>query len=113
MAKLTQKQRHDNHAQAVKNLEQEQLIGYWAKTQGFSHKAIEKTDLTTLQALRIASNCLKRKQFLSPEEKQTFHQLLNNFKLGKSINTALLNSVFKKARKIQRQQAKHTRKATR
>ena len=95
------------------DIEQQQLIGYWAKTQGFSLKALEKTDLTTLQALRIASNCLKYKQFLTPDEKQTFHNLLNTFRSGKQINKALLNSVFKKARKIQRLKAKQARKATR
>jgi len=95
------------------DLEQQQLIGYWAKTQGFSLKTLEKADTQTLQALRIATNCLKARQFLESHEKQTFHNLLNNFKLGKSISKALLTSVFRKARKIQRTQAKHTRKATR
>jgi len=94
-------------------IEQQQLIGYWAKTQGFSLKTLEKTNTTTLQALRIASNCLKAKQFLEPHEKQTFHNLINTFNSGKQINKALLNSVFKKARKIQRQQSKTARKATR
>ena len=95
------------------DIEQQQLIGYWAKTQGFSLKALEKTEITTLQALRLASNCLKYKQFLTSEEKQTFNNLLNTFRSGKQINKALLNSVFKKARRIQRNQAKLTRKATR
>lgn len=97
----------------LQDLEQQQLIGYWAKTQGFSLRALERTDITTLQALRIATNCLKAKQFLESHEKQTFHALINTFNSGKQINKALLNSVFKKARKIQRNQAKQARKATR
>lgn len=97
----------------TQELEQQQLIGYWAKTQGFSLRALEQADIKTLQALRIATNCLKARQFLESHEKQTFHNLINNFKSGKQINTALLNSVFKKARKIQRNQASQARKATR
>lgn len=97
----------------TQDIEQQQLIGYWAKTQGFSLRALEKADIKTLQALRMATNCLKARQFLEPHEKQTFHNLINTFNSGKQINTALLNSVFKKARKVQRQLSKQARKATR
>jgi len=93
--------------------EQQQLIGYWAKTQGFSLKALERTDLSTLQALRLASNCLKQRQFLNQHDITTFATYINNFRTGKTINKAHTAGVFRKARRLQRSQAKTTRKATR
>jgi hypothetical protein len=41
-----------------KNIEQEQLVGYWAKTIGLSKKAIERLDTTTLHALRTSKKLL-------------------------------------------------------
>ena len=42
MATLTQKQFQENLAQTVRRIEQQQFIGYWAKSKGINLKTIEK-----------------------------------------------------------------------
>jgi hypothetical protein len=42
MATLTQKQFDENLAQSVRRIEQQQFIGYWAKSKGINLKTIER-----------------------------------------------------------------------
>lgn len=99
--------------QRNQRIEQQQLIGYWAKTQGFSLKTLEKADANILQALRLATNIIKN---IPGEHKEVYkdcNNLLQRFKTGKKIDTKLLGLIYRHSRRIQRQQAKNTRKATR
>lgn len=93
--------------------EQEQLIGYWAKTQGFSHKALKNTDIEKLQAVKLATNIIKN----TPGEHKEVYRDCNNFLVrfnkGAKITEKETNLIYRHARRIQRQQAKKTRKATR
>lgn len=99
--------------QRAQALEQEQLIGYWAKTQGFSRKALSSKDNQhILQACRLAKNILQT----PGEHKEVYkdcNNLLTRYTQGKNVDKQLVNLIYRHSRRIQRQQAKHTRKATR
>lgn len=99
--------------QKTQALEAEQLVGYWAKTQGFSKKALSgKDNQHILQAVRLAKNILKT----PGEHKEVYkdcNNLLARYTRGKNLDKQLVNLIFRHSRRIQRQQAKLTRKATR
>ena len=90
-------------------LEQEQSIGYWAKTQGFSHKALIKANINVLQAVKLAKNTLKYR--LRQKHSKPLQKFLLDFNRGKDV-TEQLPLVRRTARHIQRLQAKSKRKAT-
>jgi hypothetical protein len=92
-----------------KQLEQEQLIGYWAKTQGFSHKSLMKADINVLQAVKVAKNTLKYR--LRQKHSKPLQKFLLDFHRGKDV-TEQLPCVRRTARHIQRLQARSKRKAT-
>ena len=97
----------------LQDIEQQQLIGYWAKTQGFSLKAIERNRIETLQALKLATNIIRNVKGEHQEVYRDCNNLLRRFSQGKKIDTTLEGLIYKHSRRIQRQQAKKARKATR
>ena len=115
MAHLTSKQYQENALSNTRRLEQEQLVGYWAKTKGFSKAQIEKTsaDVNLLQALRLATNIIKNIQGEHKEVYRDCRDLISRHRKGSKINPKQINLIFRHSKRIQRQQAKHTRKATR
>jgi len=98
-----------------KNFEQEQLIGYWAKTQGFSKKMLDKssTDLKLLQAAKLATNIIQNVKGEHQEVYKDCNNFLTRLKKGYKIDEKLVGLIYRHSRRIQRIQAKRTRKATR
>lgn len=111
--KITNKQYRENQIISQKNLEAEQLLGYWSKMQGFSRKTLEKANIETLQAVTLATNIIKN----SPRQQATIYTECNNFlrrfHKGNTLSDKEVKQIYKHARTIQRQQAKKARKATR
>lgn len=111
--KLTQSQRHHNELKRARDLEAEQLLGYWAKTKGFSSKALGKeNNQHILQACRLAKNIIKT----PGQHKEVYkdcNNLLARYAQGKGIDIKLVNLIYRHSKRIQRQQAKQARKATR
>ena len=93
--------------------EQEQLIGYWAKTQGFSHKALKNTSIEKLQAARLATNIIRNIQGEHQEVYRDCNSFLKKLHKGAKITENEINLIYRHSRRIQRIQAKKTRKATR
>lgn len=113
MKTLTTSQRNINERKRQLDLAGEQILGYWAKTQGFSKNALSgKDNQHILQACRLAKNILQT----PGEHKEVYkdcNNLLTRYTQGKNVDKQLVNLIYRHSRRIQRQQAKHTRKATR
>ena len=100
--------------QLNQHIEQEQLIGYWAKTQGFSRKALTKdTNNQHLQAAKLATNILKNVKGEHKEVYRDCKSFLKKLNKGAKITDTELNLIYRHSRRIQRIQAKISRKATR
>lgn len=115
MAHLTSKQYQENALSNTRRLEQEQLVGYWAKTKGFSKAQIDKTsvDVNLLQAIKLATNIIKNTPGEHKEVYRDCNDLISRHRKGSKISSKQINLIFRHSKRIQRQQAKDTRKATR
>lgn len=115
MAHLTKKQYQENELSNSQRREQEQLIGYWAKTKGFSKAQIDKstTDVNLLQAIRLATNIIKNIKGEHKEVYRDCNDLIARHRKGSHLSEKQINLIFRHSKRIQRQQAKIARKATR
>ncbi len=115
MKKLTQQQHQQNQLNMAQNREQEQLVGYWAKSKGFSKQQLDKStaDVELLQAVRLATNIIKNVPRQHREVYRDCNDLLGRYRKGHKVSSKLMQLVFRHTQRISRQQAKKARKATR
>lgn len=98
-------------------IEAEQLVGYWAKSQGFSRRAIERTSIRTLHAMRHATRIIESKRKYRDQLTPQYITYLTQFPIqaikGKSTPKDL-QAIFKltKAIKIEHAKAKKQKKRT-
>jgi len=100
-----------------RTIEQEQLVGYWAKSQGLSRKAIERMNIETLHAMRHATRLLDQKHKYRDQLTTQFLGYITQFitKAPKGKTTPKDNkAVFRltKAIKIDYSKAKKQKKRT-
>lgn len=79
-----------------------QSLILWAEQKGFPKKAIANADPELLMLLRLASNCLRQPQFLLPEQKKVFNNLLHHFRKGIHINDKQIKNAIRQARRLQK-----------
>ena len=97
-----------------KKVEQEQLVGYWAKTIGLSKKAIERLDINTLHALRVSTKLLLGKRKYRDQLTTDFKTFLTQFQdraiKGKTNHKDIM-AVFRLNKYIRKEHLKAQRKA--
>lgn len=100
-----------------KAIEQEQLVGYWAKSQGLSRKAIERMSIETLHAMRHATRLLQQQHKYRDQLTAQYIQYIKHFisQAPKNKTTPKDNqAIFRltKAIKVDHAKAKKRKKRT-
>lgn len=100
-----------------RTIEQEQLVGYWAKSQGLSRKAIERMSIETLHAMRHATRLLQQQHKYRDQLTAQYIQYIKQFisQAPKNKTTPKDNqAIFRltKAIKVDHAKAKKRKKRT-
>ena len=100
-----------------RTIEAEQLVGYWAKSQGLSRKAIERMSIETLHAMRHATRLLQQQHKYRDQLTAQYITYITQFpkqaikgKTTQADNKAIFR--LTKAIKIEHAKAKKRKKRT-